>query len=195
MDSTTAEHFPNTREAPVTITRDRRTQAPGRRPRARALLLAALVPAALATGALTATAANAAPVAAGSPADAQVSQPQFSRGFHVWNGGTHNLELKSVTGKYFDGLPPIGHVLPPKGTDDFEVTFMFFLNQQDQATYDILDDQGKSIGTYTADMTVLSGAGMPISGCSISVGRCTPNPPDGPENPGEAPYPLNVYDR
>ena len=178
----------------MTIIRHRRSQPPARdrRPRARALLLATLVPAALATGALTAGAANAAPITADSPAAAQVSQPEFSRGFPVKNNSSHSLKLVSVTGHYFDSKPDIGHILPPGGTDTFEVTFMFFIDQHDHATYDILDSQGTTIGTYTADMTVLSGVGMPTSGCSITLGSCTPNPPDGPLNPGESPYPLYV---
>jgi len=163
------------------------------RRRARTLLLGALIPATLAAGLVTAaTATAAAPDTATPSAPVQVSQPQYSRGFNVTNNGNHNLKLASLTGDY-DSAPAVGHVLPPNGNDHFEVTFWFLKDNKAQATYDILDDQGKTIGTYTADTTVYSGAGVSEEGCSISMGSCTPNPPEDSANYGPLP-PLGVYE-
>jgi hypothetical protein len=168
---------------------------PARTPRrrARTLVLGALIPATFAAGLVTAATATAStPDTATHAAQVQVTQPQYTRGFHVWNGGTYNLKLVSMDGDY-DSTPNIGHILPPQGTDDFEATFWFGHDNDAHATYDILDAQGAKIGTYTADMTVYSGAGATTSGCSISMGYCTPNPPQDLE-PWEGTYPLNVHE-
>jgi hypothetical protein len=163
------------------------------RRRARTLVLGALIPATLAAGLVTAATATAAdPDTATRSAQIQVSQPQYTRGFNVWNGGTYNLKLVSMDGDY-DSTPAVGHVLPSKGTDHFEVTFWFGHDNDAHATYDILDAQGAKIGTYTADMTVYSGAGATGSGCSISMGYCTPNPSQD-EEPWDPSYPLNVFE-
>src|SRR5690242_17619573 len=76
---------------------------PARTPRRRAhlLVLGALIPTAFAAGLLTATTATegllpAATVTVPDTAHStqvQVSEPQYSRGFEVSNGGTHNLKL------------------------------------------------------------------------------------------------------
>ena len=165
------------------------------RRRARTLLLGALIPAALAAGLVTAaTATAAAPDTATHSTQVQVTQPQYTRGFNVTNNGNHNLKLASLTGDY-DSAPAVGHILPTKGTDHFEVTFWFLKDNAAQATYDILDDKGKTIGTYTADMTVYSGAGIAESGCSISMGSCTPTPPESNVDHSWDPAPtLNVYE-
>jgi hypothetical protein len=159
---------------------------PARTPRRRAhtLLLGALIPTTFAAGLLTAATATAGllPAATVTVPDTarstqvQVSRPQYSRGFEVSNGGTHNLKLVSVAGDHFGSTPDIGHVLPPNGTDNFEVPFTFLENQYDHATYDILDDQGRKIGTYTADMTVISGTGTSTSDRAEPAGSGTAQP-------------------
>ena len=162
-----------------------------RRRRARTLVLGALIPATLAAGLVTAvTATAAAPDTATPSAQVQVSQPKYTRGFNVQNNGTHNLKLVSMDGSY-DSTPPVNHLLASKGTDHFEVTFWFLHDNDAHATYDILDDKGNTIGTYTADMTVYSGVGVSEEGCSISMGSCTPNPPEDSANYGPLP-PLRV---
>jgi hypothetical protein len=150
---------------------------PARTPRRRAhlLVLGALIPTTFAAGLLTAATATGPDIAHST--QVQVSQPQYSRGFEVSNGGTHNLKLVSVVGDHFGSRPDIGHVLPPNGTDEFEVPFTFLDNQYDHATYDILDDQGMKIGTYTADMTVISGASASTSDRAEPAGSGTAQPP------------------
>ena len=141
---------------------------------------------------ITATTASAAPDRATQSGQVQVSQPQYSRGFNVTNKGTHNLKLVSMDGS-FDSTPAVGHVLPPNGNDPFEATFWFLHTNDAHANYDILDAQGAKIGTYTADMTVYDGAGVAEEGCSISMGSCTPNPPENNDDYPTLP-PLYVYE-
>jgi hypothetical protein len=141
--------------------------------------------------AATANAATTAPDTATPSGQVQVTQPQYSHGFNVTNKGTHNLKLVSMDGE-FDSTPAVGHILPPNGNDHFEATFWALHVNYTHANYDILDAQGAKIGTYTADMSV-GAFGIAEEGCSISMGSCTPNPPENTTNYPTLP-PLYVYE-
>src|SRR3712207_2110827 len=81
--------------------------------RARAVLLAGLIPAALAVAALFPAAASA-----------------YTRGFQVYNLSSNPIKLTGVSaiteGTTFDSTPAIGAVLQPgAGNHDFEETYYF----------------------------------------------------------------------
>ena len=76
--------------------------------------------------------------------------------------------------------------IAPQGTDDSEVTFWFAHDNDAHATYDILDAQGAKTGTYTADMTVYSGAGATTSRAA-SAWATAPQIRHKIENPGNRP--------
>ena len=66
----------------------------------------------------------------------QVSAPQSSKGFHIYNLTTTPLTLQAINGDgNFEGTPPIGSVLPPGRYVDFEQQYRSFSSQNDDATY------------------------------------------------------------
>lgn len=139
------------------------TGGPDRRwRRVRALMLAGLVPAALAGAVLFPPAASAA-----------------TRGFHVYNVSGHPIKFDHIccigNGATFDSTPAAGAVQQPGfGYDDFEETYYFLSDTQATAVYQILGDDGAQIGTFNATMAV-GATGNVGAGCSTDVGTCTPN--------------------
>jgi hypothetical protein len=136
---------------------------PGRRDRgrrARAVLLAGLIPAALAVAALLPAAASA-----------------YSRGFQVYNLSSQPIKLIGVSptnGGSFDRTPATGAVLQPgAGNHDFEETYWFGQTTAGLATYQILGDNDQPIGTFTAYMQIQDVNTTNVR-CATSLGACSP---------------------
>jgi hypothetical protein len=106
---------------------------PRRSRRGLCLLLAGLVPAALAAAAMVPAAASASvasPASVAKPAD-------LTRGFDINNFSTYRLKLVSVTGGPFDSTPPIGSVLEPgQAPQHFEMQYNFTHDERGEAEYE-----------------------------------------------------------
>jgi Ca2+-binding RTX toxin-like protein len=132
------------------------------RRRARAVLLAGLISAALAVAGLLPAAASAA-----------------TRGFQVYNLSSHPIKFKDIEliqgGATFDSTPAAGAVLQPgAGFHDFEQTYYFAARTSGTAIYQILGDSGQPIGQFNAQMDIGLGVDTYVY-CATSVGTCTTN--------------------
>jgi hypothetical protein len=136
-----------------------------RRPRAhqrgRWMLVAGMVPGAVAAAALFPA-----------PATADLTQ-----GFDISNLSSHPIKLLSVNRDGLQGGPPDGAVLNPgAGVHHYEKIFYLFNPQVTNAQYEIDGDDGKPIGPnpwFFASMFI-TGTNSPLSSCSTVVGVCTP---------------------
>ena len=153
---------------PFTARSERKARAgptgPSRR-RRRALLLGGVLTAGLVGTILVPDSAhagsqNARPAATATAADSDVTV-QYSRGFHIYNLSSHPLKLINISGDgKFEGRPEDGALLMPGvGYHDIEVQWVWLSNQANTATYAILDDNGKQIGTFKAHLKVYGGDG------------------------------------
>lgn len=147
-----------------------------RRRRQRAALLLGLITTGVLGGILVPLSAHAGahrPPATPSPTSSTSDvTPQYSRGFHIYNLSSYRMKLVSITGDgKFEGRPADGEILMPGvGFHDVEVQWVWLSNQRDTATYAILDDAGRQIGTYKAHLTVTGGDGVPSWKSETTVG-------------------------
>jgi RTX calcium-binding nonapeptide repeat (4 copies) len=130
--------------------------------RARAALLAGLIPACLALGGLFPAASSAA-----------------TRGFKVYNASSYNLVYTGADGNgTIDSGPNSGDVITPGlGYHDFEVTWEFFKDVVEVARYRVVDGTGTQLGGVTVTMSVASYTGQTSLDCEASpgVGDCEIN--------------------
>jgi hypothetical protein len=130
--------------------------------RARAVLLAGLIPAALAASALFPAGASAA-----------------TRSFHVYNFSGLPLYFNGIlSGDFSGGSPAVGHVLQPGiGFDDFEQTFFVFAQHTPyEVSYAVLNGQPGppvGIGTFFAWMEIYSIDQTRVF-CTVDFGACNP---------------------
>ncbi len=136
--------------------------------RRRALLVGGLITSGGVVAAIVAPGSAHAGAHQAQPAKATVSStsdvsPQYSRGFHIYNLSSYRMKLLSITGDgNFEGRPNDGDVLlPGVGFHDIEVQWRWLSNQNDTATYAILGEDGRQIGTYKAHLRVTGGDGVP----------------------------------
>jgi hypothetical protein len=140
--------------------------------RARAALLAGLIPACLAVGGLLPAASSAA-----------------TRGFQVYNLSSDILKYDGPLegGENIDSGPSVGHVLMPgAGNDDFEVTYHFPRDTQANVRYLVLDsDSGNFESTFQAVMDV-DALGKVGAYCLFGsfIYTCNPLPSDVPNSQG-----------
>lgn len=115
------------------------------------------------------------PATTAPPGDAAAGDDQMSiqssRRFTIYNYSGHQLRLKSIDGdKRFEGAPSVGEVIAPGGGQIVEVTYVYMSTQRDDFTYDVLDDNGKSLGTVKAHLELKSsGFSSPSRSTSASV--------------------------
>jgi hypothetical protein len=127
----------------------------------RTRVLAVLIPAALVVAAFL-------PATAGA----------YTRGFQVYNLSSHPIKFDKLDlagGATFDSAPPLGAVLLQGEAHDFEETYWFLTITNGTARYQILGDDGQSIGTFKASMAITAG-GKVWSSCETTLGTCTPTP-------------------
>lgn len=128
------------------------------RRRRRAALVGAVAGLALAGGLLAAGSASAAtPTHPSTTPHQRVNRPQqtyYSTGFHIYNFTSHPMKLTAITGDgNFEGHPEVGSIVQPGDQfQDFELQRWFAHFEEDDAHYDILGDNGQTLGTYTVHM-------------------------------------------
>jgi hypothetical protein len=148
----------------------RRFRRPRAHQRGRWMLIAGMVPGAVAAAALFPA-----------PATADLTQ-----GFDISNLSSHPIKLLSVTNRdTLQGGPPDGAVLNPgAGTHHFEKIYYLFSVTTTEAQYNILGDDGQPLGPnprFNGDMTITAG-NSPLTTCSTGIGVCTPQVGDGVRN-------------
>jgi hypothetical protein len=127
--------------------------------RARAALLAGLIPAALAGAAFFPAAASAA-----------------TRSFKVYNLSSFPLKFNGILSGD-TSAPAAGSILQPGvGYDDFEQTYVFGQTTQAEASYAVLHN-GAGIGTFWAFMEIYSISHNEVY-CIVDFGACNPQGTD-----------------
>jgi hypothetical protein len=151
-------------------------------------LAAALAPVALAGAMMAPTAAASTPPSAHSPAATAQTKVGFSKGFPIYNHSSRQIRLINITGDgNFEGRPADGTVLKPGDSTRVEVQFRAFTTQEDHANFQILGEDGNSIGTFTAHMGV-NPLSVPFAYCETTVGSCTPAANNEPSDPDNGPW-------
>jgi hypothetical protein len=136
-----------------------------RRRRARAVLLAGLIPAALVASVLFPAAASAA-----------------TRGFHVYDLSSLPLYFNGIQyGDFSGGAPAPGHILQPGvGFDDFEQTYVFGETKDGLVSYAVLNGQPGppvGIGTFLAYTEIFDIRTNNVY-CTVDFGACKPQGTD-----------------
>ncbi len=112
---------------------------------------------------------------AAAPGDAAAGDDQMSiqssRRFTIYNYSGHQLRLAKIEGdQRFEGKPSVGEVIQPGGSQIVEVTYVYMSTQRDDFTYDVLGDNGTSLGTVRAHLELKSsGFSNPSQSTSASV--------------------------
>lgn len=96
---------------------------------------------------------------------------QSSRRFTIYNHSGHQLRLSKIEGdQRFEGAPSVGQVIQPGGSQIVEVTYVYASTQRDDFTYDVLGDDGSTLGTVKAHLELKSiGIWEPSKSTSASV--------------------------
>ena len=91
----------------------------------------------------------------GDPGD--VGANAYHRGFDITNLSSHRLRLEQLSGvDAEDQLPGVGTILAPGQALNFQIVWLWGRDHSVTPRFSVLNDQGGTIGTYWATMTVSS---------------------------------------
>jgi hypothetical protein len=143
----------------------RRFRRPRAHQRGRRMLVAGIVPAAVAAAAL---------FPAGAGAQNPGAPQTLTQGFDVHNLSSIPIRLEGVSGGDFQGRPPDGSVLNPgAGVHHYEMIFKFANPQEADPIYRILVE---GVGVYFYPKMYIDGTNNVSASCSVTAyGVCAPS--------------------